>query len=65
MLDHYIGGDGSADRSRTARTPLPAARFLDPTALDLSYRDRMAAVARKHLPGKVGLNVDGFAGRYT
>ena len=66
VLDHYIGGDGSADGSRTARTPLPAAiAQIDPTALDLSYRDRMAAVARKHLPGKVGLNVDGFAGRYT
>jgi DNA repair photolyase len=66
VLDHYIGGDGSADGSRTARTPLPAAMaHIDPTALDLTYRDRMAAIARKYLPGKVGLNVDGFAGRYA
>jgi DNA repair photolyase len=66
VLDHYIQGDGSADGSRTARTPLPAAiAQIDPAALDLSYRDRMAAVARKHLPGNVGINIDGFAGRYT
>ena len=66
VLDHYIGGDGSSDGSRTARTPLPAAiAQIDPTALDLSYRDRMAVVASKHLPGRVGLNIDGFAGRYT
>jgi DNA repair photolyase len=66
VLDHYIGGDGSADGSRTERTRLPAAiRALDPDALELSYRDRLAAIARKHLPGRVGLNIDGFAGRYS
>ena len=65
VLDHYIGGDGSPDGSRTERTPLPGVmRQIDPESLELSYRDRMAAIARKHLPGRVGINIDGFAGRY-
>jgi hypothetical protein len=65
VLDHFIGGDGSSDGSRTSRTPLPdAMRQIDPESLELTYRDRMAAIARKHLPGRVGLNIDGFAGRY-
>ena len=65
VVDHFIGGDGSADGSRTLRTPLPAAmRSIDPASCELSYRDRMVAVAQKHLPGRVGINVDGFAGRY-
>jgi DNA repair photolyase len=65
VLDHFIGGDGSSDGSRTSRTPLPAAmRQIDVASLELGYRDRMAAIARKYLPGWVGLNIDGFAGRY-
>jgi DNA repair photolyase len=65
VIDHFIGGDGSTDGSRTRRTLLPAAlRQIDPDSLDLSYRDRMTAVARTHLPGRVGINIDGFAGRY-
>ncbi len=65
VLDHFIGGDGSADGSRTARTPLPAAmRQINPDSLGLSYRDHMTTIARKHLPGRVGINIDGFAGRY-
>lgn len=65
VLDHFIQGDGSPDGARTSRTPLPVAmRQIDPGSLDLSYRDRMAAIARKHLPGRVGINIDGFAGRY-
>jgi hypothetical protein len=65
VLDHFIQGDGSADGSRTSRTPLPAAmQEVDPGSLDLSYRDRMAAVARKYLLGRVGINIDGFAGRF-
>jgi DNA repair photolyase len=65
VLDHYIGGDGSPDGSRTLRTSLPAAmRQISPESTELSYRDRMAAVARGHLPGRVGVSVDGFAGRY-
>jgi DNA repair photolyase len=65
VVDHFIGGDGSADGGRTWRTPLPSAmQQLAPDSLDLAYRDRMVAVARRHLPGRVGINVDGFAGRY-
>jgi hypothetical protein len=65
VIDHFIGGDGTTYGSRTLRTPLPEAiRQIDPDSLDLSYRDRMAAVARKHLPGRVGISIDGFAGRY-
>ena len=57
--------DGSTDGSRTSRTPLPTAmREIDSDSLDLAYRDRMVALARQHLPGRVGLNIDGFAGRY-
>lgn len=65
VLDHFIGGDGSPDGSRTSRTPLPVAmRQIEPVSLELVYRDRMAAFARKHLPGRVGINIDGFAGRF-
>jgi hypothetical protein len=66
VLDHFIGGDGSADGARTLRTPLPdAMRQLDPASTGLAYRDRMAGIARRYLPGRVGVNVDGFAGRYS
>jgi hypothetical protein len=66
VLDHFIGGDGSADGARTLRTPLPdAMRQLDPDSTELAYRDRMAGIARRYLPGRVGVNVDGFAGRYS
>jgi hypothetical protein len=65
VLDHFIEGDGSADGSRTSRTSLPAAmRQVEPDSLELTYRDRMVAIAREHLPGRVGINIDGFAGRY-
>ena len=65
VLDHYIGGDGTAGGSRTARTPLPQAMAaLEPTSVTLSYRDAMVAVAQRHFPpGRVGVGVDGFAGR--
>jgi DNA repair photolyase len=65
VIDHFIGGDGSADGGRTRRTGLPEAmRQIDPQSLELSYRDRMVEAARRHLPGRVGVNIDGFAGRY-
>ncbi len=66
VIDHFIQGDGSADGSRTLQTPLPdALRALDPESVTLAYRDRIVDVARRHLPGRVGVNIDGFAGRYT
>jgi DNA repair photolyase len=65
VIDHFIQGDGSADGGRTLRTALPdAMRHVDPETIKLPYRDRMAAVAARHLPGRVGINIDGFAGRY-
>jgi hypothetical protein len=66
VLDHYIGGDGSPDGTRTLRTPLPAAmRSLEPLSTELEYRERIAPVARRYLPGRVGFSVDGFAGRFA
>lgn len=66
VLDHYIQGDGSDDGSRTLKTALPGAiAAIDPEATQLAYRDRMAAIARELLPGRVGVNIDGFAGLYA
>jgi DNA repair photolyase len=66
VVDHYIGGDGSADGSRTARTSLPAAmEALHPSSSTLAYRDEIVAIARERLPGRVGVGPDGFAGRYA
>ena len=65
VIDHFIGGDGSADGGRTRRTSLPQAMAaVDADSVGLAYRDRMVAVAQRHLPGRVGINIDGFAGRY-
>jgi len=66
ILDHFIGGDGSEGGSRTARTRLPdAIRAIDPRALELVYRDEMVAFARLAMPGRVGVHIDGFAGRFS
>lgn len=66
VIDHFIEGDGSADGSRTQRTPLPdAMRAVSPESVTLAYRDRMVETARRHLPGRVGVNISGFAGQYT
>lgn len=65
VIDHFIQGDGSADGSRTLRTSLPAAmRAVDPESLTLTYRDRIVEIARRDLPGRVGVNIDGFAGKF-
>jgi DNA repair photolyase len=67
VLDHFLGGDGSpgASGARTLRTRLPdAMAALDPGSVTLAYRNRMAEVARRHLPGRVGIGRDGFAGRF-
>jgi DNA repair photolyase len=66
VVDHFIGGDGSPDGSRTARTSLPAAMArVEPDATTLAYRDRMVALARRVMPGRVGVGAEGFAGRYA
>jgi DNA repair photolyase len=65
VIDHFIEGDGTPDGRRTLATPLPRAMAaLDPGSVRLDYRDAMVEVARRHLPGRVGVNIDGFAGRY-
>jgi DNA repair photolyase len=66
VIDHFIQGDGSDDGGRTLKTALPAAmRAVAPDSISLDYRDRMVAIARQHAPGRVGVNIDGFAGRYS
>lgn len=65
VLDHFIGGDGSPHGSRTLATPLPAAMAaVDPSSVSLAYRDRMGAIAERHLPGRVGYHAPGFAARW-
>jgi DNA repair photolyase len=66
VIDHYIGGDGSHGGDRTLRTPLPAAiAELDPAATSLKYRDRIVEIARRAMPGRVGVSAAGFAGVYA
>lgn len=66
VVDHFIEGDGTRDGARTLATALPAAiAAIDPDANSLAHRDRMVAIARRYLPGRVGIDVDGFAGRFT
>lgn len=65
VIDHFIGGDGSADGRRTATTPLPDAMAqVAPASVTLSYRDAVVELAHRHLPGNVGVSIDGFAGRF-
>ncbi len=65
VIDHFIQGDGSTEGSRTSKTDLPAAMArVDQDSLLLDYRDRIVAIAQEILPGRVGVNVDGFAGRF-
>jgi DNA repair photolyase len=65
VIDHFIGGDGSEGGTRTARTPLPAAmEALLPGSSQLEYREEVVAMAKRALPGRVGVGRAGFAGRY-
>lgn len=65
VIDHFIEGDGTADGRRTRLTALPQAmEEVAAGSSELAYRDAMVRVARRHLPGRAGVNVDGFAGRY-
>ena len=36
---------------------------VDPASTSPAYRERMIEVARAVMPGRVGVSVDGFAGR--
>ena len=65
VIDHFIGGDGTPDGARTRRTPLPAAMAsVDPASVHIAYRDAMVAIAARCMPGRVGVGIDGFAGRF-
>lgn len=65
VIDHFIQGDGTPDGTRTLRTALPQAmRTVDPASASLHYRDKMVAIAQKSMPGRVGVSIDGFAGRF-
>ena len=65
VLDHFIGGDGSALGTRTQKTALPAAMAaVEPASVQLAYRDAMASLAERYLPGRVGTHIHGFAGRW-
>lgn len=64
VIDHFIGGDGTDNGARTIRTPLPEAMAaIDPACLDIAYRDAIVAKALERMPGRVGVGIDGFAGR--
>ncbi|MFN0052973.1 MAG: hypothetical protein ACKV0T_12370 [Planctomycetales bacterium] len=66
VIDHFIQGDGSSGGSRTLQTSLPSAMAaVDSRSVTLAYRDEMVACARKILPGRVGVNIAGFAGIYA
>jgi DNA repair photolyase len=65
VVDHFIEGDGTPDGRRTRRTGLPAAMAaVDPASSSLAYRDAVVSVAREVMPGRVGVSIDGFAGRF-
>jgi DNA repair photolyase len=65
VIDHFIGGDGSPGGSRTRRTALPAAMAaVAPDSVHSHYQDEIVRVARRYFPGAVGVNIDGFAGRF-
>ena len=66
VIDHFIQGDGTPDGRRTQKTDLPAAmRQVNPESLILDYRDRIVDIARRRMPGRVGINIEGFAGHYA
>jgi DNA repair photolyase len=64
VIEHYVGGDGTQTGSRTKRTPLPLAiAAVSPGAVELAYRDHVVEIARRLLPGRVGVGIEGLAGR--
>jgi DNA repair photolyase len=65
VIDHFIEGDGTPGGTRTLRTQLPMAmERVNPDSTRLAYRDFAVSIAQKYFPGRVGVNVDGFAGRF-
>ncbi len=65
VIDHFVEGDGSKNGSRTLKTPLPGAmERVMPGSTSPAYRDRIVEIARRHMPGRVGVGRSGFAGEY-
>jgi DNA repair photolyase len=65
VIDHFIGGDGTDTGWRTRRTLLPERMAaLEPLSVTLAYREAMIEIARRAMPGRVGVSIDGFAGRF-
>jgi DNA repair photolyase len=61
IIDHFIEGDGTCNGSRTLKTALPdIMREIDASSVELSYRDKIAKIARRFLP--VGISAEGFSG---
>lgn len=64
IIDHFIGGDGTAEGSRTLKTRLPVAMSqVQEDSVYLPYRNQIINIARTFLP--VGVSAEGFAGHYT
>jgi len=62
----YLIGGWKAALLATLATALPDAMArVDPASVALDYRDRMIAVASAVMPGRVGVSIDGFAGRFA
>jgi hypothetical protein len=50
--------------SHSLRTRLPIAMAaVEPASITLEYREQMVAIAKRYLPGRVGVNIEGGAGR--
>jgi DNA repair photolyase len=65
VIDHFIEGDGTREGWRTHKTALPASMTLvDPASVALAYRHHIVECARRQMPGRVGVSIDGFAGHY-
>jgi DNA repair photolyase len=66
VIDHFVGGDGSRNGSRTYATKLPEAmKSVAPESVSIDYRNAVARIASAYFPGKVGIGPDGFAGRFS
>jgi len=65
VIDHFILGDGTLSGWKTRKTALPAAMAaVDPSCIFLDYRERMVAIARATMPGRVGISAPGFGGQF-
>jgi hypothetical protein len=65
IVDHFVGGDGSQNGTRTLATAFPEAlESVHAGASRLEYRNEVVKLARRFFPGRVGVGAEGFAGRW-